>query len=320
MKTISRRRMVTMIAGVAGAALLPGGRPAHGESVARWHGVAMGARASLTLVHEDKDTAAQALRSVRSEIRRLERIFSLFDVRSTVSQLNRNGAVENPPLDFINCLGQALQFSGMTGGAFDPTVQPLWELYAGHFKSPDADPDGPPPADVNRALIAVDYRNVAISSGHVRFKMPHMGITLNGIAQGYITDRVRDMLRGFGFSNVLIDLGEPMALGWRPGGGAWRIGLTHGVEKTVPRRYLEISNGAVATSCGAGTQFTTDGTFHHLFDPRYGAPANRHRAMTVSAPDATTADALSTAFFFMADEKIRAVIRNNTLKAEYFSA
>ena len=114
-----------------------------------------------------------------------------------------------------------------------------------------------------------------------------MALTFNGIAQGYITDRVAELLRGEGLHDVLLNLGEIRALPGR----SWRIGIA-GANQTIG-----LSDAAIAQSAGRGTAFTTDGRWHHLIDPKTGQSARGLTSVTITAPTATEADALSTALF-----------------------
>ena len=128
-----------------------------------WRGLALGAVASLQIHHPDRAAAEKLVRRSLEELRRLERLFSLYREDSMLVALNRRGVLEAPPAELVELLGEARRYSELTGGAFDPTVQPLWALYTDHFSKPDADPDGPPAADVKAALVQVGYGNVLVS-------------------------------------------------------------------------------------------------------------------------------------------------------------
>jgi thiamine biosynthesis lipoprotein len=139
-----------------------------------------------------------------------------------------------------------------------------------------------------------------------------VAVTLNGIAQGYITDRVADLLRARGWSNVLVDLGELRALDGHIDGTPWQITIPgNGADDP----WLPLTNGALATSASYGTVLDRAGRFGHLFDPRRGWVEPRYRSVTVLARDATTADALSTAFALMPPESIADVARAVDLAA-----
>jgi len=304
---LSRRRFLTISASTLAASIIPGSGLMANPSPVRWQGTALGARAELILNHPIREEAEAALRLVHDEIRRLEKIFSLYDENSDLSQLNSAGALSAPPLDLIRCLDDAQQISQITDGAFDVTVQPLWEMYARHFANSSPDTAGPKAVEIATARALVDFNGVQIGSQKISVSRPGMKITLNGIAQGYITDRVAEVLKAQGFENVLIDLGETRGLGHRNDGSDWQVGIKAPDGSGNLMRKLALRNKAIATSGGYGTTFTADGAYHHLFDPKTGRSADHWDTVSVISDDATRADALSTAFSSMSEIDIRRI-------------
>ena len=143
-----------------------------------------------------------------------------------------------------------------------------------------------------------------------------MALTLNGIAQGYIADRVAGLLRARGLVDVLVDTGEIKALGRRADGTPWRAGIAMPDGTPVARRML--SGRALATSAPMATLLDAARGAGHILDPRTGEPAARWRLASVSAPRAALADALSTAFCLMdrpAIDRALAQHRDATLEA-----
>ena len=303
MKKLRRRRVLSI---AAAAAVVP--RWVSAATPVRWEGAALGTRATIVLHHPDETIAGEAIRQSVAEIERLERIFSLYRNDSALSRLNRNGALTDPPPDLVRLLSEAIAFSRLTNGAFDVTVQPLWELHATHFQTAHADPKGPAPALVAAARQLVDYRAIVIDPHETRLSRAGMGVTLNGIAQGYIADRVADLLRGFGFENALIDMGETVALGPKPNGAPWQVGVADPAHPGKLLRRMELETGAVATSAPSGTVFDRTGRLHHLFDARSGRSANGFASVTVQDRSATRADALSTAIAVSAGTELESLI------------
>lgn len=307
----SRRRVITIAAAAAGLALVPGTGAAAGaaDRRLRWSGRALGAETTIVLHHRDQAAAERLIALCLDEIGRLEAEFSLYRADSALRRLNRDGVLPAPSHDMVRLLAESRRFGRLTGGAFDVTVQPLWALYARHFATPGADPAGPGRAAVEDALRRINYRAVAIGPEAVTLRCPGMALTLNGIAQGYITDRVADLLRRHGIDRVLIDLGEIRALGAADADGRpWRVGVRDPFDASRVRETLEVRDEAVATSAGAGTPFDRAGRHHHLFDPRLGRSARRYASVTVTAPTATAADALSTALYSTAPAAVRRVL------------
>ena len=137
-----------------------------------------------------------------------------------------------------------------------------------------------------------------------------MAMTLNGIAQGYITDRIGDLLRERGFQHVLVDMGEQLALGPKWDGEAWRVGIADPAEPGKALLELPVRHGAIATSGGYGYHFDGAGHFAHILDAGTGAPARRWASVTVLADRAATADGLSTALSVVPAERARVLLSN----------
>lgn len=306
---LTRRRFIGISAAVAGLPLLPFGRAKGEAKLVVWRGVALGAAATLQIHHTDRQAAERLVVRALGEVRRLESLFSLYRDDSVLAELNRRGAVVAPPADFVRLLGACRRYAEMTGGRFDPTVQPLWRLYAEHFARPGADPNGPPPEALAAARGLVDWTSVLVSPDRVALARRGMALTLNGIAQGFITDRVAELLRAEGIAHCMIDLGESRALGAHPEGRPWRAGLADPMRPDRVDQEVDLKDRALATSAPYGFRFDPAGHFNHLFEPQTGASAHRYLSLSVVMPTATAADALSTAFSFMTAEEIRHVLR-----------
>ncbi|MCY1128285.1 FAD:protein FMN transferase [Frigidibacter sp. RF13] len=246
-----------------------------------WTGVALGARASLRIDHPD---AARIAEEVTSEIARLEDIFSLYRPDSALVRLNRTGRIDAPPPELLECLTLAGAVHRASGGRFDPTIQPLWALWAERA----ATGARPTPPELEAARALGGWAELRLDSSAVTLA-PGMALTLNGIAQGYVADRVAALMEGQGLTDILIDTGEIRALGGQPNGGDWPVQLAEG--GLVPLRQR-----ALATSAPLGTTFDADGRSGHILDPMTGEAAPHvWRAVSISAPSAALADALSTA-------------------------
>lgn len=269
--TLTRRRFLTI---TAVAATLPGALAA---APRYWTGQALGARASIRLDHPDAPAiTARCL----AEIDRLEGILSLYRPDSALSQLNRTGRLDAPPFELLDCLSQAGAVHRASGGAFDVTLQPLWALWA----ETAVQNRRPTPAERDAALARGGWADVRLSEDRIILR-PGMALTLNGIGQGYVADRVAALLEAEGLTDILIDTGEMRALGPRP----WPVRLDGG--SSVP-----LSARALATSDPRGTCFDAGGRDGHILDPRTGGPvASPWAQITVSASSAALADALSTA-------------------------
>jgi thiamine biosynthesis lipoprotein len=309
-QAIRRRRALLLFAAASGLPLagLRGTQAKPSLPLHEWRGAALGAEARLVLAHPEPRIARRMLVRCTDEVRRLEQIFSLYDPDSELCRLNRAGRLAAPSQELRVLLAAALRFGDLSGGAFDVTVQPLWQLYARHFAAHPDDLEGPSPWALEAARRLIDYRAIDLGAG-VGYREAGMAVTLNGIAQGYITDRIADLLRDAGFERVLVQLGEAYA-GLPPEPGApWQVGVPDPADATMLLATFQLSERALATSSGLGTRFDARGRHHHLFDPASGQSANRYRSVSVIAARATGADALSTALAVLPPERALGTLR-----------
>ena len=150
-----RRRFLSILASCAGLAVPGAARAVIRPEVTTWRGTALGALASMTLVHPDRAAARAQLGSCLLEIERLEAILSLYRQDSAIVRLNAAGELHAPPHELVELLAFGLSLSHASRGAFDPTVQPLYRLYADHFAVPGADVRGPSRQVITRVLYTV---------------------------------------------------------------------------------------------------------------------------------------------------------------------
>jgi len=273
---MNRRRFLTIAAAFAASPVAAG----HGVAAptpAIWTGRALGADARVVLLGASAADARRIFAGIEAEVRGVEGHFSLH-ADSALVRLNRDGRLAHPAPEIVEIFALAGAIHDATGGAFDPTVQPLWTATAlGRGQ------------DAARKLIG--WHRVRVTPDEIRLD-PGMALTFNGIAQGHAADRVAAHLRRAGCSDVLIDMGEVMALG-RNGAALWQAGIAAPDGTTIAR--IALSDRALATSSPMGTRIGAGAG--HIIDPSGGAA--RWSTVSVSAKDAATADALSTAFCVM---------------------
>jgi thiamine biosynthesis lipoprotein len=295
---LHRRKFIAISAAAAGLSALPFGTrsragPAH---LVEWRGTFLGAVATLRVYDTDKSRADELVRRVAAEAHRLEAIFSLYQEGSVLSELNRHGVLANPPSELSELLFSCNHYWEVTGGMFDPTVQALWRCYVESFSTRGK---GPTVGEREAALRLIGWQQVRFDRDRVVLGRRGMGLTLNGIAQGYVTDRIVADLRSSGIKSCLVDMGEIRTLGRKPDGEPWSVAIEDASEKTSVS--MPVLNKAVATSGAYGFRFDAQGQCNHLFDPRTGLCAGPSKTITVVSDSATAADALSTAFTLMED-------------------
>lgn len=252
--------------------------PAQSASRHDWSGVALGAEARLTLVGASDRQARHVFALVRGALEHIEAQFSLFR-DSALTRLNRDRRLTHPDPDLLALCDLADRVHAATGGVFDPSIQPLWLASATG-------------GDLTAARAAIGWTRVRLARDEIRLD-PGMALTFNGIAQGLAADRIAAMMRAEGLGNVLIDMGEVQALGLRPDGAPWQARIAGPDGESLCD--LALRDRALATSSPMGTRIGR--THGHILRPD-GGPA-LWRTVSVSAPEAAVADALSTAACLM---------------------
>jgi thiamine biosynthesis lipoprotein len=275
---INRRRFLAISAAFAAT-------PALGATQT-WQGRGLGAALSVQLVGVDAARAARVWHNIEAVIARIESAASLY-ADSALLRLNRDGHLAWPAPDLAGLMALSDRVNRATQGAFDPSVQPLWQAIARG-------------GDTAAAARLVGWAQVRHDKTAITLR-PGMALTLNGVAQGWAADRVADVLRDMGFHNVLVDMGEVMALGQTSPGTPWRAAIASPNGKILGQTAL--TDRALATSSPRGTLIGTDRA--HILHPQTGA---RWQTVAVSAPSAAVADALSTAFCLMPRAQIDAAL------------
>jgi thiamine biosynthesis lipoprotein len=247
----------------------------------------MGTFVNLTVLgdHEEATAAADATLQRMAE---LEALLSRHREDSELSRLNAAGRMDAPSQALLDVLRLGERVSRMGDGAFDVSVQPVLELY-------DRDRPLPAPKALEEAVGRVDHRALRITDDAIELTRPGMRLTLDGVGKGYVVDRGLEVLKQRGFGDVFVEAGgDLVASGNRDGGVPWRVGIRNPRPGLSLQTRFDASDVAVATSGDYMQSYTEDFTRHHIVDPRSGHSAPELASSTVIAPNAATADALST--------------------------
>ena len=215
--TVTRRRFLAIAAAFAGSPAL-----AQRHS---WQGFALGTEVNITLTGP-AELARPILERALELIKNVEAAFSLYDPASAVSHLNQTKQLQ-PSEQFYKLMTLADAAHHVTEGLFDPTVQPLWQAMAVS-------------STTDKGRQAIGWERVAFTPNRISLR-PNQALTFNGIAQGYATDLVAELLEANGFDAALMNIGE-----YRSTGGAWLLGLQDAQHGLLGQHTLR--RGAIATS------------------------------------------------------------------------
>ncbi len=296
------RRHVMGLAALCGAGALAT-FPAH--QMFRRSAIAFGTQVSITLVGASEATLAPAFAASFRAIRAVESAANLFNPASEIARLNQCGVLEAPSEVFLALIRFALGLAEASGGAFDPTIQPVWQAWRAaktHGREPEAE-------TLARALALVDYRGVQVQPGRIRLAHAGMGLSLNALAQGHATDLVMAAVQAEGVPHAFIDTGELGARGMRPGGAPWCIGVAspREADRMVAQTALA-SRRFAATSADNATTWRSDFSEHHIVEPWSGRSPRALASVCVIADSGMLADGLSTAAMVLGQVRARALM------------
>jgi FAD:protein FMN transferase len=300
-------------------------RPAPSTLEAGWEGdrfalaqerPAMGTRAAVAVRTDGPGRAEEAVGLAYDELDRLTSLLNRYDPASALSVLNDAGRLADAPLELAAVLDLALDVGRRSGGAFDPSVAPLVDLFGGgQPRVPpsllalgrEAGPAGrkgprpaPDPSDLRAALELVGAERIRRDGREVVLERAGMRLTLDGIAKGWIVDAAASSLERAGVRDYLVDAGGDIRASGSPDGSRpWRVAVRDPDGGDAWPDVIGLRAGAVATSGSYEQFYDRARTRHHIVASALGASPVGASSVTVVAPDAATADALATAVFVL---------------------
>lgn len=249
------------------------------------------------------DNAEKALDESEKEIKRIDAMLSTGDPESEISRLNKAGKLRVSDETF-ELVRRAVEIGETADGVFDISIYPVmreWGFTDKNYKVPTDEA-------LKAALDRVDASKIELNeeTKTVSFVEDGMEIDLGGIAKGYTSDRVIDIMKDCGVEHALINLGGNVkVLSNKPDGSNWRVAI---IDPENEEQYIggvEVADKAVITSGGYQRYFEEDGKrYFHIIDISDGYPAdNGLISTTIVSEDGTLADALSTTLFIMGPDR-----------------
>jgi len=274
-------------------------------------GKTMGTGYSVTLSGYVPRSALNELhQQIEGELAEINRQMSTWDPKSEISLFNQSD--ESGPFQisaaFAEVIAQALELGESTGGAFDPTLNPLLNLWG--FGSESGKREVPSDTDIAAAMTKTGPDKVWIDKTSNLWKAsPEVQLALGAIAKGYGVDAIGQLLDHAGHKNWFAEIGgEVVVRGLNPKGQPWRIGIQYPSSNPAVDKLQGIVNltgGAVATSGDYRNYIQQDGALYsHILDPRSGrAVLSDTASVTVVAPICMEADGMATALFVMGSDE-----------------
>ncbi|MEZ5540705.1 MAG: FAD:protein FMN transferase [Pseudomonadota bacterium] len=272
--------------------------PAASAEWLRQHAAIMGTDINVELWYPDAVKGRDLIEAVLDEMRRIDRLMSTYRPDSEISRINDTAA--NQPVtvgsELFHLIEQALEYSGLTSGAFDITYASAGYLYDyRNQKKPDEN-------QLAAALPAIDYRHVVLDAANqsVSFTQPGVRIDLGGIAKGYAVDRCISILQTAGVANALVSAGGDTRVIGRHWDHPWVIGIRDPRKRDGIVTRIPLENMAISTSGDYERYFEQDGVrYHHILNPGTGRSPHEIHSTTIIGENATRTDALSTSIFVL---------------------
>jgi thiamine biosynthesis lipoprotein len=251
--------------------------------------------------------AGKVFKAIRAETVRLEKLLSRFIPGSEISRVNRSAGVRCERLsdDTYTVLSRAIELSEYCRGLFDVTIGPLVSLW----NSGKHTCQSPEESRIRQVLPLVDYTNLLLEpyKKTAGLQKPGQSIDLGGIGKGYAGDKFLEVFRKYGVSSAFTNLGgNVVALGTKPDGSPWRVGIRHPRQEDGLIGLVSVVDKAVVTSGDYQRYFigSNGKRHHHILDPRTGYPAESGLiSVTIVAAGSMAADALSTMLFVAGKNK-----------------
>jgi len=273
----------------------------------------LGTIVEFTVFHHDEDLALYAIQQAVAEMQNVEHQFTVHgDAANSVQAFNRASVGQKVFLDIEveQLLQQSISIHHQTHGAFDPTLGNLIQKWG--FSS-DNKPSKP--LDLNTIRSALAASGVEYVQRDEKYtwskKKEDLNLDFGAIAKGLAIDKGVESLKHAGIKHAIINAGGDMRILGNHGGKPWKVGIRH-PRRTKALGWLPVSDDvSIVTSGDYERYFMYEGNrYHHIIDPSTGLPSSVSMSVTVSAPTATIADALSTAMFILGFEKGLPLIEN----------
>ena len=264
----------------------------------------LGSPFEISVVASDSIKANEYSNLAINEVKRIENLISDWIPTTQISEINKNAGIQPVKVDeeVFDLVERAIKISKLTNGAFDisyASMDKIWK-FDGSMK------EMPTPEAIKKSVEKIGYQNIILDKENktIFLKLTGMKLGLGGIGQGYIADKVKELLQSKGCNSGLVNVsGDINTWGKQPNGELWTVGIVNPMNKNKVFATFPLDNSAVETS-GSYEKFVTFNgiRYSHIIDPRTGYPATGIVSVSVFAKQTEIADALATGIFVLGVE------------------
>ena len=311
--------VVTMVLAYGIGAMLVAEAKTKPECVVSSPRCIMGTECSLTAVapQGQRPRAEQAVAAAEQALRAVEAHMSVYIRFSELAQLNAAPAAKAMPLspDTMTVLRLSRQFHEQTGGAFDVTCLPLFNLWADAGKADRLPTD----AMLSAAKAKCGWDKWKLLDDGAVKSVDGAGIGLGGVAKGWAADRAAEAIVVTGCTGGLVKIGGDIRCFGSPAHkGKWIVAVQNPFNPNGGEFFgtLAVGNVGVSTS-GNYERFSVINGRHysHIIDPRSGEPVDFAPSVTVVGPSAAITDGWATALSVLGPDGFKLLDANSGIEA-----
>jgi thiamine biosynthesis lipoprotein len=264
----------------------------------------LGSPFDISVVSKDSLQGNEWTNQAIDEVKRIENLISDWIPTTQLSNINTNAGIQpiKVDLEVYNLVERALKISKITNGAFDisyASMDKIWKFDGSMKKMPSED-------EIKKSVEKVGYQNVVLNPKDTTIFLKNKGmkIGLGGIGQGYIADKIKELLKSKGCESGLVNVsGDISTWGKQIDGKPWTIGIINPMNKNKVFATFPLEDTAVETSGSYEKYVVFDGKrYSHIIDPRTGYPESGIVSISVFAKQTEMADAFATGIFVMGVE------------------
>lgn len=236
-----------------------------------------------------------------AEVKRIENLISDWIPTTQISEINRNSGQKPVKVDreVFDLVERSIKISQITSGAFDisyASMDKIWKFDGSMKEMPTAEA-------IKKSVAKIGYKNIILDPKEqtIFLKNEGMKLGLGGIGQGYIADKIKELLISKGCISGIVNVsGDINTWGKQSDGKLWTVGIVNPMNKNKIFATFPIENSAVETSGSYEKYVIFNGIrYSHIIDPRTGYPAKGIVSVSVFAKQTEIADALATGIFVL---------------------
>ena len=261
----------------------------------------LGSPFEITVVANDTIQGNQYANFAVAEVKRIENLISDWIPTTQISQVNKNAGIKAIKVDdeVFQLVDRALKISKLTSGAFDisyASMDKIWK-FDGSMK------EMPTPEAIKKSVDKIGYQKIILGKENSTIFLKDVGMKLGlgGIGQGYIADKVKEVLQSKGCKSGIVNVsGDINTWGMQTDGKPWTVAILNPVNKNKIFATFPLIDSAVETSGNYEKYVTFNNIrYSHIIDPRTGYPATGVVSVSVFAKQTEIADALATGIFVL---------------------